>query len=169
MTKNDEQIKVIFLDIDGVLNSREWFEKRYNGNVKDIHEKEYRSLFERQADDIDPYALSLLKNFVDKNDIKVVLSSTWRFLYSISEVSELFNMIGWDMTFLDRTLEANSGHRGEEIKHWLDNTKYNVGKYVIIDDDGDMLDEQKENFVQTKFEIGMTQEHIERMEVILEL
>ena len=51
--------------------------------------------------------------------------------------------------------------RGSEIKAWLD-MHPEVKKYVIIDDDGDMLEEQMSNFVMTYFYSGFQDEHLEK-------
>ena len=55
-------MKVIFLDIDGVLNSRAYDRKR-NWN---------------EQSDIDETRLTLVKEIVDATEAKIVLSSTWR-------------------------------------------------------------------------------------------
>lgn len=57
--------KYIFLDIDGVLNSNDWFEK--NKDVDGLVE-------------IDPSKLILLKEIVDCTEAKIILSSSWRSL-----------------------------------------------------------------------------------------
>ena len=48
-------------------------------------------------------------------------------------------------------LGYSSTVRGEEIKEWLDINAPKNYKYIILDDDNDMLDEQLNNFIQTKF------------------
>ena len=60
-------MKVIFLDIDGVLNSYEYFDKIENLNVQGI---------ERE---IDVNKIKLLKRAVDETKAKVVLTSSWRY------------------------------------------------------------------------------------------
>ena len=55
-------MKIIFLDIDGVLNSRAYDRKR-NWN---------------EQTDIDETRLPLIKEIVDATNAKIVLSSTWR-------------------------------------------------------------------------------------------
>ena len=60
-------MKVIFLDIDGVLNSDEYFDKIENLNVQGI---------ERE---IDVNKIKLLKRAVDETKAKVVLTSSWRY------------------------------------------------------------------------------------------
>lgn len=55
--------KYIFLDIDGVLNSMDWFKE--NRETSDYTE-------------IDPEKVKLLKEIVDKTGAEIILSSTWR-------------------------------------------------------------------------------------------
>ena len=42
-------------------------------------------------------------------------------------------------------------------------------KYAILDDDSDMLLEQKDHFVQTDNNIGLTDKDVERLKKILEI
>ena len=57
-------MKIIFLDIDGVLNSIGWVERTKGTAYEDK--------------EIDPSKVRLLKQIIDKTDAKIVLSSTWR-------------------------------------------------------------------------------------------
>ena len=57
--------KIVFLDIDGVLNSEEWFDKCFNSDY--ICDS-----------DIDPDAINRLIKFLDDTNAKIVLSSSWR-------------------------------------------------------------------------------------------
>lgn len=47
------------------------------------------------------------------------------------------------------------GIRGYEIEEWLKNTSENVERYVIIDDDSDMLDYQMPFFFKTHMQSGL--------------
>ena len=57
--------KYIFLDIDGVLNSMDWFEQ---------------NKYTKGYTEINPGKVKLLKEIVDRTDAKIILSSTWRSL-----------------------------------------------------------------------------------------
>ena len=57
--------------------------------------------------------------------------------------------------------------RGDEIQRWLDTHEDEVDSYVIFDDDGDMLDEQLFNFVQTDSFEGITSREIKLAKTIL--
>lgn len=127
-------MKVIFLDIDGVLN------------VYCQGTDEYGCLFHKHFEDN-------LKWIIEETKAKIVISSSWR----------LSGLIAMQETWLHRKLAGEiiditpnltygeglntSTPRGKEIEMWLKNNA--VSNYVIIDDDSDMLPEQKNNFVQT--------------------
>ncbi|MBP5723129.1 MAG: hypothetical protein J6X18_06105, partial [Bacteroidales bacterium] len=58
--------------------------------------------------------------------------------------------------------------RGNEIKKWLeDNMKDEDYQYAILDDDSDMLLEQKEHFVQVDSYEALTDENVEHVRKIL--
>ena len=124
---------VIFLDIDGVLNSAQmdW------------------SKFQMQ-----PELVARMNELVRRTGAMVVLSSTWR---SAPNWREMTQEHGLDFEFLDRTPRLNGKPRGAEIYSWLSKNR-DIKNYAIIDDDGDMLALQKPHFFQTSWELGLTQE-----------
>lgn len=155
-------MKVIFLDMDGVINSIAYWKQR---NVVASH----RSVFDRHLDEIDPVALSRLNTLVEKSDAKLVLSSSWRETHSCKEIELMFLEIGWRQTtvpFIGATPYLR-GKRGEEVDHWLERNT-SVKQYVILDDDSDFTSEQKEShFVHTSWETGLLDEHVEKAIQIL--
>jgi len=128
-------MKIIFLDIDGVLNV-----------IPQGHDK-YGAKFHKHFEDN-------LKHIIEKTGAKIVISSTWRFggLQEMKDMWKDRNLSGEIIGITPYTLEYRK--RGEEIKEWLDNNP--TEKYVIIDDDTDMLPEQKNNFVKTSDNINHT-------------
>lgn len=136
-----EKMKIVFLDIDGVLNVIPQGEDRYG------------SIFHREFVDN-------LKYIIDKTDAKIVITSTWRYdgLDTMKQMWKDRNLPGEviDITpnevFLVKKIKLYEYYdevdRGHEIKYWLDNHD-DIENYVILDDDSDMLDEQKaHNFVR---------------------
>lgn len=164
-------MKVIFLDMDGVLNSIKYYNKRrmdreINGPFCDRYGNEK---LPRHAMEIDPEAMALLKEFVEPNNITLVISSTWRKLFSVEQMKELFALRGWDNApIIGKTQSYNSSYcRGHEINGWLSENP-DVEKFAIIDDDSDMTEDQKRNnFVHTRHATGLEQEHIEELKTIL--
>jgi hypothetical protein len=123
-------MKIIFLDIDGVLNSTR----------SAIAMGGYPAP-NRNYDRFDMVAVELIRRICSK-DVKIVLSSTWR------------KCEGWrkilNLPIIDKTedIPALSCQRGKEIDEWLQKHS-DVEEYVIIDDDIDMLPKQFEFFVNT--------------------
>ena len=149
-------MKVIFLDIDGVLNV-----------ISQEHD-EYGSLFH-------PKFVENLKTIIDQTDAKIVISSSWRKsgLVIMQEMWKHRNLPGevidvtptlklqrgggiqfWNDKLNKHPTQQVHGYsipRGCEIDYWLRNEAYHfdsVESYVILDDDIDMLLEHKDKFVQ---------------------
>lgn len=125
-------MKVIFLDIDGVLN-----------DAPTIMEKD---------DDLpaEPH-LSCLKQIVDATGAEIVLSSTWR----RNDVRNKLKTVG--LKFIDRTKELKD--RDTEIREWLDRHP-EVTNYVILDDEVEFSPELTAHQVITTFYEGLLEKHI---------
>jgi hypothetical protein len=129
-------MRVIFLDIDGVLNCWETTE-RWRGFIG-----------------IDPKLAQRLAELVRVTSAKVVLSSTWRRDPDWLKTMQANHVVG----LIDRTPLLPNRPRGEEIDLWL-HEHPEVERYAIIDDDSDMLDEQMSSYFRTSFyEDGLTEE-----------
>lgn len=119
-------MKVIFLDIDGVLNSDEYFDKTSGLNITGVEGQ------------VDINKIKLLQTAVRDTGAKVVLSSSWRNTRMGQELRNLLLIYG---LFTDTTPHMNN-ERGEEIKEWL-NQHNEVEDFVILDDEVfDSFDEQ---------------------------
>lgn len=138
-------MKVLFLDVDGVLNST----------------PDYLVRTEHGGFPINMGKIDILKDIIDATGCEIVVSSAWR-------KSDLFFHLlkCLPKTPLDKTPVFNSGCRGEEIKLWLDENK-GVESYAILDDDSDMLPEQLPYFVQTELDYGLTKGLAYRVKYIL--
>lgn len=160
--------KYIFLDIDGVLATPKSIEGV--GGAWEIED-------EKQE---------ILKRIIDSTGAKIVLSSSWR-KWDLETTIEFMKEEGFwfaDLIigvtirayqYLDRTKKIHlSIPRGVEIYQWIDtNIHSDNGKnwerkklgvdyqYVILDDDIDMLYTQKNNFVNTNSDLGLTDDDCE--------
>jgi hypothetical protein len=140
-------MKVIFLDIDGVLN-----------NWKSLKECQARGERTNTHHGWDPECVEQLRRIVEQTEVEIVISSTWRmFPKQLVDGMEAIDLMYIDVT-PDLWSDVSKTCRGDEIKDWIDR-KGPLDSYVIIDDDSDMLDEQKPFFVQTSMETGLTSEH----------
>lgn len=138
--------KYLFLDVDGVMNSKETLKRQ---TVRDPH-----------PSGIDPYLALLVNRIIEATGCKVILSSAWRGSEKNHEYIE--KMIGAKL--YDITGRCCSGIRGVEIYSWIsEHIPWEVRKdenfrYAILDDDSDMLLWQKDHFFQTSFETGITED-----------
>jgi len=161
-------MKIIFLDIDGVLNSEIWFSKT-------AHLKGDSVFF-------DPRSIKVLNHITDETGAKIVVSSSWRNGRSVSALQELLSLMGVTGEIIGKTprlqftgLEGYdySIPRGNEIKAWLEtnkdvlSVKMSKVKYLILDDDTDMLYWQREKFIQVDPYCGLTWNMINRAKQIL--
>ena len=158
-------MKVIFLDIDGVLNSEEFFvEMTQNCRYDAYRSAGYSAKMSRNLCSLDSVAIANLNHLITQTGAKIVVSSTWR--SDDPFLQEVFAVVGIP-AYVGITPYTVTRHRGLEINYWLDKHP-EVENYVILDDDNDMLDKQLEHFVQTDaYKRGLSLENVEQAIKIL--
>ena len=154
-------MKVIFLDIDGVLNNQNHILKLFNLLGREQYFTIVRAL---HATPFDYRSCLLLKQLIIKLDLKVILSSTWRCNANSKDLIKKYAGI----EILDSTPILSSGIRGEEIQQYLNSHK-EITNYVILDDDSDMLESQMKHFVKVDSKVGLTIKEIIQSEEILNM
>ncbi len=172
-------MKVIFLDVDGVLNSTRsmiaWHEESKAFWQKPRPEDSEKS--HQAMNHIDPIAVKLLNRVTDKSGAVYVISSTHRKHIpdsagngrDIQRMQDYFNKFGLTGKVIGYTPCSRNGHRGTEIDTWLaDNHSPDINKYAIIDDDSDMFEYQKPYFVHTSQEDGFMYKHYKELIKILD-
>ena len=147
-------MKVIFLDIDGVLNSEEFLKNN-------------------ETEMIDRDNVSILKNIIDKTGAVIVMSSGWRLwfddnmrpkdgysqcLYDIlCEFDiKLFGKTPDYSTEEIRTKKTFSHVKAKEISAWLSQYE-TIGKYVVLDDLNLKNEEINSHLVRTNAKVGITE------------
>jgi hypothetical protein len=136
-------MKVVFLDIDGVLNNRRSMEGGWRP-------PEAPTAFHT----LDPDCVARMCRVVRFASAKVVVSSTWRHI-GLERVAACLERAGWVAPpIIGRTPEMR-GARGQEIAAWLDEHP-EVTAYAIVDDNADMLPKQMPYLVQTVSAAGFT-------------
>lgn len=142
-------MKVLFLDVDGVLNSAEWFAKQEPTKPLRLHE-------------IDPKPVKRVLRVLEETGAKIVLSSTWRLVPELVERLRAVGLPIWDVT-----PSSDSGHRATEIRTWLA-TRLGT-RFAIIDDDADAGegDDLRPYFVRTHWKHGMYGKHEKALLAIL--
>lgn len=145
--------RVIFLDVDGVLNHPRSPPWQGWDNV-------YR---------IDPEPTRLMNALCKRTRAKIVVSSSWRYGPHRGPRScrGLLRQRGLDFRFhRDWRTVPGYGTRGPQIAAWLG--RHPVASYAIVDDEPDMLPEQMDRFVNTDGYVGLLPEHCDRIAEILE-
>ena len=152
--------KIIFLDMDGVIATPKSLDGGMWGITKECQE--------------------LLGLILQRTNAELVISSSWRYA-TVEKTKEHFASKGF--AYCDKIVGVTvrgyhhiekgfpmSIPRGVEIKQWIDNNihrdngkgafvRKKLGedyRYVILDDDDDMLLEQAPYFVRCDSEIGLT-------------
>lgn len=120
---------IIFLDIDGVLNTG-GSNARYTYKASLDHTNWIPDLIKN---------LNLILNATNAD---VVISSSWRHIFSdITWWNDQFKLAGINGTVIDITGSTRNGYRGREVEEWLD-ANNSTCPYVIIDDDSDFYEYQ---------------------------
>jgi hypothetical protein len=134
-------MKVIFLDIDGVLNSKMTPNPRKFPYV------------------VDKKLLARLHKLLDRTRAKVVLSSTWR----VDPVG-LLAARHWGIPFMDVCPDMPKSSRRKEVLAWLA-AHPKLTRYAIIDDEDDELDDLP--VFQPSSKTGLTPEIVRGVEKYL--
>jgi HAD domain in Swiss Army Knife RNA repair proteins len=139
-------MKVLFLDIDGVLNcdsTKERVDISFGGFLGIDHRLKKRYL-----------------DWLQGKDIHVVLSSSWRLDERFTEILKS-ERIHWESE------TPNLGRRGKDINQWIKDHKHpQVSKVAILDDSSDMHPVGR-YLVQTSEVDGLQDRHLKRVESLL--
>lgn len=130
--------KILFLDIDGVLNSKRTCEAfdGYPHNFADMKR-------------FDSVAIALVQRLCAQTACAVVLSSDWRFDFTAQETAKAL-----DLPVIDVTPKL-VGSRGKEINAWLA-AHPEVTVFAIVDDIAEMFDTHPIQFVHTDDKVGLS-------------
>lgn len=145
-------MKIIFLDIDGVVNCFDTKE-RINGIIG-----------------VEQSKIELIKQIVDATGAKIVLSSTWRLGWFYEnqpghegDTKEWYYLrdkfAEQGLYFLDYTPLHKNRHRGIEIQQWIDSVSddWDIDSYVVIDDNMyEIREMHKGHMVKTSYADGIT-------------
>ena len=138
-------MNIIFLDVDGVLNSVQNLKEMYYKNKRPYSGYDYP---------FDEQCLNNLKRLVFETNSYLVITSTWR----MNEMGKNILMNELKKYELDTRVIGYTDilhqPRGEEVKAYLNKLDKNIN-YVILDDDNDFQG-LEEFLIQTNYEVGLT-------------
>ena len=145
--------KILFLDIDGVINSQRTC-IAFNGYPHNFCAVDMAKF--------DHVAIALIRKLCHIAGCNVVLSSSWRYTFRVDATGEAL-----DLPMIGATPKSKGfDTRGEEIDYWLKEHP-DVTHYAIVDDCEKMLPHQDQFYVQTDPDIGLTLADYKRLLSIL--
>lgn len=153
-SNNATQRPVLFLDIDGTVNTTRtagaWTRLGWHGALE-------------------PELVARVAALVERTNARVVLSSTWRISSAgLAGTALALEYVGWKnarKVMTDQTPRLPGFPRGDEIAWWLRNAGH-AGPVCILDDDGGM-GALANQLVQTDPSVGVTDADIARAEALL--
>ena len=151
---------VLFLDIDGVLNSSEtikyWAQLAQSNQVHPLT----GDFVDNIKDCLDHLCIDRLNKILDRTKADVVISSFWRMWQTLSQLQSSLNRFGFRHTLLDVT-PINNDFRGQQIQCWLD---HNPGydRIIILDDNS--VDVMDKYLIKTdNFNGGLQDIHVDQI------
>ncbi len=172
--------RILFLDIDGVLNSRRFYTAR-------AAERELTDCFHMKPfsdEQLDPEAVARLERVHLATGCKFVISSAWRKIMTPGAIARDLMRAGLRTGarhVIDKTPTIFEKYsRGKEICQWLREYeeraradtwhRMRIASHAIIDDDFDAgMGPNAARFVRTTFEDGMLDEHADKLiELLME-
>lgn len=138
-------MRVIFLDIDGVLATHESYSE---GVLVDGWPR-----FERDCVDN-------LNRLIRASDAEIVVSSSWRqWFCELTAIQEILSRRGVELPAYSMTPILDD-YRGQEITAWLSGNS--VESYVILDDSAYEWGHHQRRWVKTTMDRGLQRRHVNR-------
>lgn len=137
-------MNVLFLDVDGVLNSLEFYERlraKYN----------YDGAWQNGL--LDQECVMRLYKIVKSTQACIVMTSSWR--TNPAQMTKIVNQLRAYNLEIYGITEINGLSRGQQILNWVRAMKAN--NYVVLDDDDDVVDmDMFRHWVQTDYTCGLS-------------
>ncbi|MFZ5890966.1 MAG: HAD domain-containing protein [Myxococcota bacterium] len=150
--------RLLFLDIDGVLNSGAFLAERSasvsaaeNGFDASVH--------------IDATRVARLNRLVEVSGARVILASTWRMVFGLERTQRSLRAKGFQGALADETVRLLGHPRHMEIRHYLAQFE-SLPNFVVLDDDIDAGVGFGEHFVHVLD--GLEDAHVEAALAVLE-
>ncbi|MBR1963265.1 MAG: hypothetical protein IKA19_01010 [Muribaculaceae bacterium] len=142
------ELKLIFLDIDGVLNTGQHLTK-----LKMDHQPyadHYGPLF-------DPNATDNLRKIVDATGAKIVITSSWRYIHGLAGLRKMWAERNMPGSIHGITPTDTFGSRGDEVKEYLTLFRGKTPPdYLILDDECEYIGDLRKRLIMPNPLTGIT-------------
>lgn len=146
---------LFFLDIDGVMvPAKSW-------KSPELLNDGFPSFSNRAV-----YALGKL---LSKRNVSIVLTTSHKSNYTVEEWKNIFRKRGLIVNKITTLPEnKNNYNRKEELLHWFRSNEIKEDFFIIDDDKSlnDLPNDLKNRLIQTTSSIGLTEEHIEVVDLM---
>jgi len=151
-------MKIIFLDIDGVLNTFQFLlDHRVEDSVDPLSD-------EFSIARIDQACIRRINRLIDETGASVVVASTWGCNLSTESLARIFAKCGFTGKIVDKIQVWKNNQRCQNIQGWLKRHP-EVRSFVVIDD-ADM-GELAEKAVKPVASVALTDEEVQKAIAIL--
>ncbi|MCM1070624.1 MAG: HAD domain-containing protein [[Clostridium] fimetarium] len=142
-------MNIIFLDIDGVLNTERWENLCLAG---------YASIEDEYGITFDDNSIARLQRIINTTGALIVIHSTWKLLHGV----EWFEKMWRDRNLPGKIADITPNvppyyYKQDEIANWLKQHP-EVENYVILDDELEFQDQLSEHHVLIDGNHGITEE-----------
>jgi len=175
--------RILFLDVDGVLNSGAFFTQVASKEESPTTAEE-RALIKKllphtdlppgaknsmsvriDLRHLDPCAIRRLNVLTRRPEVSVVVSSTWRHGYTVPGLQLLLESRGFIGRIISKTREL-WGRRGTEIQAWL--VEHPGARSIAILDDNSDMEPWQARLVRTNNKVGLQSKDVARAIELLE-
>ncbi|MBA2710386.1 MAG: hypothetical protein H0U57_07340 [Tatlockia sp.] len=137
-------MRIIFLDIDDLMLVNDYI----NPSITELNTLRQELKIKHTVQTVDslkdksligflnftPLAVDYLKMLCQEDDVKIVISSTWRYKHSQNQFNALFGIYDLNDRVIGSTPDIDIFNRAQEIESWLRSQITEVDAYIILDD-----------------------------------
>lgn len=162
-------MRVLFLDVDGVLNSARYFRKQERREALPETDEWWTVMLDRVA-------VLRLNTILQRSGAVVVVSSSWRYHLTTDDMQRVLSRKGFLGAVVGRTPRADEVPeslkaqrcRGLEIECWLAKNRDRVTSFAILDDLGPgSFGALTPYLVRTSWGSGLLDHHVQEVVALL--
>lgn len=143
-------MRILFLDVDGVLNDPTFLLDSFDGFSEGTWEE-----------NVDPDRVAHVNRVVDETGARIVICSDWRYLMPLHRLQSVLSGRGLASRLFGRTPGLRDADRGLECAAWIGSFRRRVTSFAVVDDRWDFRPIRRRH-VRTDAQLGLTKDDAER-------